>query len=448
MSISVNYPAVLPSLSLDFSKVKALDPRITFTRASSATLSNNQGMLVTVANNVPRFDYEPVNKTVKGLLIEEQRTNLFTYSNNYTLSPGGWTLEGDGSRTQDLVGPDGVANSAWTIADTDTRNDFIRFYKQITVTPSNTTNYCISSFVKATSTTNANFYCFFQGNSVKGSYINYNFTTDTLTAFASDGGGITPTIFGRFLYPNGWRRIYFVVNDSNNGLNNTLQYRIYPGGRDNSSNTTIGLYGTQIEIGSFPTSYIPTVASQVTRSADTATITGTNFSSWYKQSAGTVYAEWIQGIQGSANSTNQLSGVWGISQLSLNGVTFNGYGVSAYQTATSNEFSTSIQGRVRYVPTSKNDVVYFGPNSYLNTGQKYNSAFAWSSTEIAGTYARGTVVTTTNNTAADMGTHDLMEIGTSFVGGSGPYFINGHIRKITYYSRRLSNTEMQALTTL
>ncbi|NBS71724.1 hypothetical protein EBT31_22845 [bacterium] len=47
----------------------------------------------------------------------------------------------------------------------------------------------------------------------------------------------------------------------------------------------------QFELGSFATSYIPTTTATVTRSADVASITGTNFSSWYRQDEGTVFAE-------------------------------------------------------------------------------------------------------------------------------------------------------------
>ena len=43
----------------------------------------------------------------------------------------------------------------------------------------------------------------------------------------------------------------------------------------------------QLELGAFATSFIPTAASQVTRTADVATMTGTNFSDWFNVSAGT-----------------------------------------------------------------------------------------------------------------------------------------------------------------
>lgn len=63
-------------LDLDFVS-GALDPRITFTRASSATRVNADGLIELVGNNAPRFDHDPVTQAPRGLLFEDSRTNLF-----------------------------------------------------------------------------------------------------------------------------------------------------------------------------------------------------------------------------------------------------------------------------------------------------------------------------------------------------------------------------------
>lgn len=60
----------------------------------------------------------------------------------------------------------------------------------------------------------------------------------------------------------------------------------------------------QLEVGAFATSFIPTAASQVTRTADVATMTGTNFSDWYNQSQGSF--KMITALFGASASKNLL----------------------------------------------------------------------------------------------------------------------------------------------
>ena len=73
------------SLNLDFtSGNQSLDPRITFTRASTGTRINASGVMVSEAINGPRFDYDPVTLQPKGLLIEEQRVNHCLHSEDFT----------------------------------------------------------------------------------------------------------------------------------------------------------------------------------------------------------------------------------------------------------------------------------------------------------------------------------------------------------------------------
>jgi len=80
MSIQQNFPAISPSLSLNFARAKTLDPRITFTRTSSATRVNGQGLIEVIPANAARFDhsFDPVSGTVRslGLLVEEARSNF------------------------------------------------------------------------------------------------------------------------------------------------------------------------------------------------------------------------------------------------------------------------------------------------------------------------------------------------------------------------------------
>ena len=92
-------------LALNFLSGGSLDPRITFTRASSATRVNSSGLIETVSSNVARIDYDPVTLAPKGLLIEEQRTNLLLRS---TWEGGTAGVEGSGA----------VAPTGWSFAAT------------------------------------------------------------------------------------------------------------------------------------------------------------------------------------------------------------------------------------------------------------------------------------------------------------------------------------------
>lgn len=68
------------TLDLSFLTSGALDPRITFTRASTATYFNSAGVMQTAAANAPRWDYNPGTLALQGLLIEEARTNVLLNS--------------------------------------------------------------------------------------------------------------------------------------------------------------------------------------------------------------------------------------------------------------------------------------------------------------------------------------------------------------------------------
>jgi hypothetical protein len=391
---------------------------------------DQNGLIRTASADQARFDHRYVNGQVEslGLLVEEQRTNLLTYSNDF--SNAAWTpVTATCVFTQNITGPDGISNSSWTIDDQSTAGDGAAFEQSLSITPSATTNYCLSIFVKQGTATYFDFYAFFIGNSTRGSSLRYTFSTDTLEVFSTDGGGITPTIYGKISYPNGWYRFYFVVNDANNGLNNTLLYRIYPAGRDANLIGTTLFYGSQIEQGYFPTSYIPTTTATVTRTADNASMTGSNFSSWYNSSEGTVCADTkLNGVQ-----LERYDKLWAITNSNLNLEGISVYvagpaGLPGYVSSITitNDATEQIEGTV--------DV------SAVTT-PRLKSAFAFKENNCASSYNGS--LKFVDNTATLLSNPDRLLIGQ-------PQRFQGHscmtISQLSYYPKRLTNDQLQNLT--
>ena len=129
------------SLNLDFINNPVVDPRVTFTRASSATRTNSDGLVELVSSNTPRFDYSPAG-VPKGLLIEEQRTNLLLYSEQF--DNAAWGKNAGATVSANISqAPDGVLSAdALTVSATK------QIFQPIVLQPAGT--YCVSTFVKAT----------------------------------------------------------------------------------------------------------------------------------------------------------------------------------------------------------------------------------------------------------------------------------------------------------
>jgi hypothetical protein len=244
MTIKALYPNVRPSLDLNFARTRALDPRITFTRASTGTFVSSDGLIKTAASGVPRFDHNPVTGESLGLLVEEPRTNSSLRSED--LSNSYWNSFGP---------PTLVSSSIVSPAGTSTACRFnITVDSNLLISSNFSGTYTMSVYAKKPTGSNASFrFQFWNGSS-----------------------GITSSLFS---ITENWGRYSFTFTDASI---QTPRMSFY------SSNTgEIDLWGAQLEAGAFPTSYIPTTTATVTRSVDVASMTGTNFSSWYNQSQGT-----------------------------------------------------------------------------------------------------------------------------------------------------------------
>jgi hypothetical protein len=184
----------------------------------------------------------------------------------------------------------------------------------------------------------------------------------------------------------------------------------------NTLTTSVFLYGAQLEVGSFATSYIPTVASTVTRAADNAVMSGSNFSSWYNQSEGTIVA---------SVSTFAPTG--------SNILSFQDGAASAtnrHQMSVNTAFTATVVGGVVQAN--------IGTNANLSP----NLAYAYATNNFAACANGAAVAVDTTGTVPT--TLAYATLGRFDFGAAAS--LNGHIRSITFYPYRLADFQLQALT--
>lgn len=279
MTVKHLFPAVEPSLNLDFANSKKLDPRITFTRSSTGTYVDSNGVIKTAAANEARFDHDPVSGSSLGLLVEESRTNNLTYSAEF--DNAAWTKTRTTITANAAVAPDGTTTADKLIRNTD--NNINVVYQTVSLSQ---TTYTLSTFAKQGEYS----FCTLNLPNTQGwdadRWISVDLTDGSYAVSSS-----APTSTSVEEYPNGWYRISIThAASATVTRGGYIEARSTSGYGYQAGDGTSGIYiwGTQLEAGSFPTSYIPTSGSTVTRSADVASMTGTNFSSWYNQSEGTI----------------------------------------------------------------------------------------------------------------------------------------------------------------
>ena len=273
---------VLPSLALDFTTA-SLDSRITFTRTgATATRVNASGFIESVAADTPRFDFDPITLACKGLLIEESRSNRIGYSNGFDLAFWG-KLRASVSGGA-ITSPSGTLSAYKLIEDESVSNSHVTYVLSTgsigAITIGNT--YTFSIFLRAGERTQVGISADFANSNLGGIAI-FDLSNGTIVSGSNGtikpaGGGfyrcsVTNVATGTTARPG----ILLALNGSTS----------YTG--DGSSGAYI--WGAQFEAGAFATSYIPTSGSAVTRNADVATMTGTNFSDWFNASAGTFFIE-------------------------------------------------------------------------------------------------------------------------------------------------------------
>lgn len=403
-----------PSLDLNFAGNKNLNDAITgrnlitFVRSSTATYVSSTGSIQTAAINEPRFNHNPTTGESLGLLVEEQRTNSLLQSEDFSST---WTLSNIAVTTNSVVAPDGTT-TADTIAPPTDGLTITRFVRQ---NPALTTQqaYTLSVFAKLGTATTNGISLYISDNTATNNFRS-NFNLINLTTSSASTGWAIPTAT-IVPYPNGWYRC--ILTGVTSTAHTTLRAQIYLSTFGTVVDTygSIHIWGAQLEAGSFPTSYIPTTTATVTRSADVASITGANFSSWYNQTEGTVFSD-----SNIIASQVQTQTVW-----HLGGGSFS---TSLRQPqGSANQFRAVIGGTFTAIPgtggllsanTSKAGVAYLGTAGRLQVG-------------TSGVDQTGGNI--------DANKLDIGSVSSSAV-------LNGTIRRLTFWPQRLPDSTLQAVT--
>jgi hypothetical protein len=275
---SYNTPAaiagVAPTLdyrfALDRREIEAisLTDKLTYTGATNGTFVNRAGLIERATTDQPRFDHGPASRQSLGLLVEEQGTNLLLQSEDFSTT---WTNAESSANVNVAVAPNGTTTADALV---DTVNSSAHSTSQSVAGLAGSTNYTFSCYMKKGS---KNFGALVFGPNASwgtggGAVVFFNLDNGTVSNSASATGTIQAL-------PNGWYRCTATATTVASpgtvsprvasSLSGTTQ--TYVGNGDEA----IFIWGAQLQVGTFPTSYIPTTTTALTRPVDSAVIDGT-----------------------------------------------------------------------------------------------------------------------------------------------------------------------------
>jgi hypothetical protein len=411
-----------PTFSRDFAGEKTLNngtgPAITFTRASNATFFDANGTLQTAANDTPRFDHDPATagNPSRGLLIEESRTNSIRNSQaggstNGVIGSGGvmptnWFVSGSSASglSQTVVGTGTVSGFAYIdlgFNGTPTAGNLNIVFDSPATSASAGQTWSQSASIAIVGGTSANISsASLRWDEGSPSYLR----TSTATSIGTLTSSLT-----RY------------SNAATIGVSTTVINSIYLQLVCAAApiDITLRIAAPQLEQGAFSTSYIPTTAAAATRAADSAVVTP--ISSFYNLAEGTLFAEGFPTGGATAAASAHLLSI--------------GNSGSQYLSVLRLTSGTTARG---YNSDNPDLLADLNGGSFTASGKL---AMAAKENDFAFSFNGGTVATDSSGT---MPAADRMRIGRRVDAGA---ILNGHIRKVAYWPRRLSNSLLQQLTT-
>ncbi len=372
-----------------------------FERDSKATLVNKDGLIEVVGSGVPRIDYKDDSKGA--LLLEPQRTNLSLYSQQFNL----W---GEDYVTVDqAISPDGNLTA-------DELTKVSAFSAQgITQTGTSGVNYVFSLFVKPKTTNRIALRQASGSNDVRR-----YFDLSDESSGSSGGNQYGFVSEGIEKYPNGWYRVHTVCTSNGTAISKNL----YAGMAGNTTyDGEVYIWGSQLEEGSYPTSYIPTHGSPVTRFSDVCE--GAGNEQVFNDSEGVLYAE-VKGFEEVPTISNHYI------TISSSTVSFTNAIILQFRNNGTLRlyFGGSASANIQFIDTS----IDFTENNkiavqYDSNGSNYKM------------FVNGVSISR-YSLATNQSVIGLSELNFNY---SNLNF-NGNVKDVRYYNTALSDSELQALT--
>jgi hypothetical protein len=411
---------VSANLDLNFARNKSLTDSISgnnlinFTRASSATYFDSNKTLQTANTDEPRFTHDLITGESLGLLIEEQRTNFVrnnTMAGVATGTPGtlptNWAYTGAGI---------GTLNTE--IVNTGTVNGINYVDIKISGTTSTTSlNVRFENPADITTTVGQNWTCSAYLSMIAGSTSNITGLGLGLIERSSVGGFLIASRTEIASTINTTLTRYSHTRTTNNASTAQIEPNLqlaFSSGVNIDITIRIGL--PQIENELFPTSVIITTGTATTRSADVSNITSTNFSNWYNSTEGTIYVNYIQRTTSFARTILDINDSTQTESMRLR--TFS---TDPFFTVTDGTEQANINGGT------------------VAANNEYKFAATYKLNDFAFSQNGNTVATDTNGT---LPTVTRMVIGNN----ASNVYLNGTIKRISYFSTRLSNTTLENIT--
>lgn len=413
----MSYPA--PILNLNFANAKQLaHPAVAFSRASQGSYYDGSGILRYANNSVPSFDHDPLTGICKGLLVEPAVTFLDTYSEQF--DNAAWSKSRVTFSANATVAPDGTLTADKLIPITESGYHGINYYASISSGTTYTFSVCAKygelQFLRSSFD-----YTLFVGTGA--TYF------DIVSGITYPGANVTAAIKS---CGNGWYICSITATATASGSNSSpLIYAAQSNGQNAyTGDGTSGLYiwGAKLYAGTGPTSYLPTTTAGVARAADVCSVDLTkltrNGSPLWNGTEGTIVVDFISNYTPSAANRRIITlDDGGENNRVTSYIRTNGY-IGAVST---------VGG------TSQFDI----GNVVASTGLRCKAVYAFSSGNFGLSVNGGSVL---GNRSGSIPTGlGYMRLGVT---SSGTGQLNGTIRSVQLYNRRIADAYLPALSAL